>query len=65
MCLAIPKQVASTNKGSIFLRVDGKTEAAGTIVKVKKGDWVLTQEDIIIKKIAPKQAREILKILNG
>lgn len=35
----------------------------GSLIEVKKGDWVLTQNDVIIRKISQKQAREINKIL--
>jgi hydrogenase maturation factor len=43
------------------------------ILNIKKGDWVLTQnmvrhgspQNVIIKKIKEKQAKEILKIINN
>lgn len=63
MCLAIPKQVIVVKKGIINVKAGKKTEIAGSILAVKKGDWVLTQNGIIIKKITDKQAKKINKIL--
>jgi len=65
MCLTIPKQVIAVNKNIVKLKAGKKTETAGHIISVKKGDWVLTQNDVIIKKVTAKQAKEILKIINN
>ena len=62
MCLTIPKQVISVKKDSILLQAGRKKESAGTLLKVKKGDWVLTQNNVIISKINKKQAQEINKL---
>ncbi|MDD2753829.1 MAG: HypC/HybG/HupF family hydrogenase formation chaperone [Candidatus Portnoybacteria bacterium] len=63
MCLTIPKQVVSAGNNSVRIRAGKKTESVGTILAVKKGDWVLTQNSIIIKKITAKQAKEINNFL--
>ncbi|OGZ41729.1 MAG: hypothetical protein A3B04_02570 [Candidatus Portnoybacteria bacterium RIFCSPLOWO2_02_FULL_39_11] len=63
MCLTIPKQVISAGKTAITVRTAKKTETVGSVLTVKKGDWVLTQNGIIIRKITPKQAKEINKML--
>ena len=65
MCITIPKQITGIEMGLIFVKAKkGKMEAARSIVKnLKKGDWVLTQNDTIIKKISAKQAKEINKII--
>lgn len=63
MCLTIPKQVISAGKTGITVKTAKKTETVGSILPVKKGDWVLTQNNIIIKKITDKQAKEINKII--
>lgn len=34
-------------------------QEVGSLIKVKKGDWVLTQNNVIIQKISRKQAKEI------
>ena len=63
MCLTIPKQVISVKKDGILLKVGSKKEIAGTLLKVKKRDWVLTQNNVIISKISQKQAKEINKLI--
>ena len=63
MCLTIPKQVVSASKNEIYVKVGRKTEKIGSIITVKKGDWVLTQNNVIVKKISQKQAKEINKLL--
>lgn len=67
MCLTIPAQVIKIDKNKIILR-----ESSGAIKNVsaflsnlKKGDWVLCINDLIIKKIAKKDAGEIIKLLES
>lgn len=43
---------------------DEKEQEAKTIVKVKKGDWVLTQNGIITNKFSSQQASEICDLFN-
>ena len=64
MCLTIPKKIIAINKDIVKLKSDRITETAGSIISVKKGDWVLTQQGVIIKKISKKQAREINQLLH-
>ena len=65
MCLTIPKKVISVNgQKAVVSRWDGKeNQEVATIVKVEKGDWVLTQNGIIIEKIDKKQADEIINLI--
>ena len=63
MCLTIPKKVISVGKNKIILEKNGKKEEAGSIIKIQKGDWVLTQNGIIIQKISQKQAKELKNLL--
>ena len=63
MCLTIPKQVISAGKKATYVRVGKKTEKVGAIIKVKKGDWVLTINNIAIKRISKKDAKEIIELL--
>jgi hydrogenase assembly chaperone HypC/HupF len=63
MCLTIPKQVLSANKNAIKVASGSKTELVGSLLPVKKGDWVLTQSGIIIRKITAKQAKEINELM--
>lgn len=63
MCLTIPKQVISLKNGVATTRSAKGRQEAGSLIKVKKGDWVLTQNNVIIKKISKYQAQEINKLL--
>jgi hydrogenase maturation factor len=66
MCLTIPKQIISIKKDLVKLKSKNGSETAGSVVNnIKKGDWVLTQNSVIIKKINKKQAKEILKIIKN
>ncbi len=63
MCLTIPKQVLTVKKDSVQVKSAKGKEKLGTIIGVKKGDWVLSQNSVIISKISSKQAKEINKML--
>ena len=63
MCLTIPKQIVSIAENKIRLKAGKKLFSAASIIPVKKGDWVLTQNDIIIKKITANQAKKINNLL--
>lgn len=65
MCLTIPKKVVSQNGNNVLVsQWDGqKNQEVATIVKVEKGDWVLTQNGIIIEKIEEEQAQEIINLI--
>jgi hydrogenase assembly chaperone HypC/HupF len=65
MCLTIPKQIISLKPNEVKLRNGDTVESASTIIPVKKGDWVLTQNGVIIKKIKAKEAKEILALWRG
>jgi len=66
MCLTIPKKVIFVKKGIVkMVPFRGiKEEKAKTIIKVRKDDWVLTQNGIIIEKLSSQQASEIFKLFN-
>jgi hydrogenase maturation factor len=66
MCLTIPKKVISVREGIIKIMSfnDRKEQEAKTIIKVKKGEWVLTQNGIIISKLTSRQASEICNLFN-
>ncbi len=65
MCLAVPKQVISIKRDFIVVNSKKGKQQVGTIIKVKKNDWVLTQNDIIIRKINLKQVKEIKGLLRN
>ncbi|HRY52724.1 MAG TPA: HypC/HybG/HupF family hydrogenase formation chaperone [Candidatus Portnoybacteria bacterium] len=63
MCLTIPKKVISAGKEAIVVKAGEKKEIVASLLPVKKGDWVLTQSQVIIKKITAKQAKEINNLI--
>lgn len=65
MCLTIPKQVIAAKKDKFLLRNGSRQETAGALIKVKKGDWVLTQNNVIIKKMTAGEAAKIKVLLKG
>ena len=65
MCLTIPKKVLTVSKAAVKVKVGPKTELVGSLLPVKKGDWVLTQNSVIIRKITAKQAGEIDSLLSS
>ncbi|MDD5590239.1 MAG: HypC/HybG/HupF family hydrogenase formation chaperone [Candidatus Portnoybacteria bacterium] len=65
MCLTIPKQVVSFRKGRVLLASPSGEEEAGSLIRIKKGDWVLTQNQIVVSKITKKQAKDILGLWRG
>ncbi len=67
MCLTIPKKVIAVNEKGITVKEirTKKIQEVGSIIKVKKNDWVLTQNNVIINKITPAQAREINNLFNS
>ena len=64
MCITIPKQVVSVKKDGVLLKIGAKQEMAATILKVKKGDWVLTHKNTIITRVSKNQARQISDLLS-
>ncbi|TSC53419.1 MAG: hypothetical protein LiPW39_284 [Parcubacteria group bacterium LiPW_39] len=63
MCLTIPKQVIAVKKNLVEVKSPKGQQKVGALITVKKGDWVLTQNNVIVKKISQKQAKEINRIL--
>jgi len=60
MCLSIPKQVTSVKNALVKVKSKARgIEELATLIKVKKGDWILSQNRTIIKKITQTQAKEI------
>lgn len=64
MCLTVPKKVIAVKKDHIEICSENSREIqkAGTLIDVKVGDWVFTQNNFIVRKITKKQAAEINKI---
>ena len=64
MCLTIPAKVISLEKDKAMVDFVGKKQKVDTqLTKVKVGDYVIVSNGFVIKKVEPKEAQEILKIL--
>ena len=64
MCLTIPKKVLSVKKNIVAVQNPlGKKQELKSIIKVRKGDYILSQQNVIIQKIGKKQAEELLGLL--
>lgn len=65
MCLTIPKQVISLKDKVAKVRSNKRVQEVGSLIGIKKGDWVLTQNNIIVSKISSKQAKEINQLFKS
>lgn len=64
MCLTIPKKVISVSgNAAVVENPDGIGQEVKTIIDLKVGDFVLTQQNIVLEKIDKKEAEEILNLL--
>ena len=61
MCLTCPKQIIKIKDKEVLLKdCKGRQSKAVTIEGgIKKGDWVLTQANLVLKKITKQEADEI------
>jgi len=64
MCLTVPYQVVLAKKDKIKVVFNKHRRTVKTaLVKVKKGDYVLLQEGIIVKKLDKKEAQNFFTLL--
>lgn len=64
MCLTIPYKVLSCrDKTAIVIFNNKKQKVNSNLINVKKGDYVIIQNKIIIKKINKKEANKIFTLL--
>jgi len=65
MCLTIPYQVKCPKGEKFVIMANGQEkDVISPLFKIKKGDWVLTQNNIVVKKITSKQAKKILDLFD-
>lgn len=64
MCLTIPKKVISISGERVVVEnPDGIGQEVKTIIDLKVGDFVLTQQNIVLEKIEKKEAEETIKMI--
>ncbi|MFQ5464990.1 MAG: radical SAM protein [Thermodesulfobacteriota bacterium] len=68
MCLTIPARVVGLSADGVTIEgPDGARSAARTplVPGLEPGDWVLHINGLVIRKISPADAREIIELLEG
>jgi hydrogenase assembly chaperone HypC/HupF len=66
MCLTIPAKIISLRKKKALVDFNGQRKFVDLgFLKVKIGDYVLIQNNVIVKKINKKEIEEIFKYLKG
>lgn len=63
MCIALPQKIKKINNNQIILE-NGEVIRFKT-AKVKVGDYVLVQNNAIVKIINKKEAQKILKLIKN
>ncbi len=67
MCFGIPCKIEKVNKNKATIKNGGKVFSIDTslLPGTKKGEWILVQGDIGIKKISEAEANEFLGLFSG
>lgn len=66
MCLTIPREIISIKKQIALVDFEGQRKKVNSpLIKAKRGDYVIVQNNMIIQKMSPKQAEKILNLING
>jgi len=71
MCIALPVKVIDIKKGSepkekIFVKeINCKKQVKGSLVQVKVGDYVILQNDFIVRKVSKKKARKFFNLIKN
>ena len=64
MCFTIPSKIISIKDKKIIVNELGKRkETSGSLVKTEVGDYVILQNNFIIRKINKKEAEEIISLI--
>jgi len=65
MCLTIPKKVAEISQNSVIVELhDGTRQELKSLIKLAVGDFVLSQQNVIIEKMDKEEAEEIFDMIN-
>lgn len=64
MCLTIPKKVAEISQNTIIVELhDGTRQQLKSLIPLEIGDYVMSQQNIIIEKIDKEEAEEIFEMI--
>jgi hydrogenase maturation factor len=65
MCLTIPKKVVEINKDFVLVEDhNGARQELKTLIELSIGDFVISQQNIILEKVDKEYAQETIKLLN-
>lgn len=66
MCLTIPSKIVSIKDKKIIVDELGKEKKVdGSLVRTRIGDYVILQNNFIIRKVDKKSAQNIIKLLKS
>ncbi|OGZ17528.1 MAG: hypothetical protein A2Z78_01555 [Candidatus Nealsonbacteria bacterium RBG_13_36_15] len=64
MCLAIPVKITAIKNKKILIQEAGREKpVSGSSVKIRAGDYVILQNNFIVRKIDKKSAEEIMGLI--
>lgn len=64
MCLAIPKKVLQIKENSVILEdICGNRQEMKTLIELAIGDFVISQNNMVIEKMDAEFAREIFDMI--
>jgi hydrogenase maturation factor len=61
MCMSKPQRVLSYENGKALVESQGKEKKMASPFPLKKGDYVLCQAGLVVKRIPEADARKMLK----
>lgn len=65
MCLTIPKKVIEIKENSVIVEMhNGDRQELKSMVELAIGDFVISQQNIVIEKVSKEEAQETLNLLN-
>ncbi len=65
MCLAIPGKVIEIEKDRFIVDYGAeRREAIATVVEVRKGDYVIVSNKVIVEKVKKDDAEKFLELLD-
>ncbi|MFH1840727.1 MAG: HypC/HybG/HupF family hydrogenase formation chaperone [Candidatus Shapirobacteria bacterium] len=68
MCISIPGKVILIKGGNAKIKQGGHfhwVNISSFEDEVKKGDYLITYQEVAINKISPKDAKEILRLMDS
>ncbi|HEX8974705.1 MAG TPA: HypC/HybG/HupF family hydrogenase formation chaperone [Patescibacteria group bacterium] len=64
MCLTIPKKVLEIKENYVVVEDhNGDRQELKTLIELAIGDFVLSQQNVVVEKIEPEYAEEIFEMI--